>query len=370
MNSPFSRDFNVIYTRVVQGCNLNCSHCFTLGDQDPIGLTSLELIQRYYRVLRQRLNPEKAVFYIHGGETFLAPLDYLATVNRYIRETFDETKIDIIPQTNLTYAINDEWIEFIRREYRATIGVSWDAAIRFRSASQETRFFNNLRRLLDAGINVHIAITVQKHLLERDPLEVVAQFEGVSSIDFELLTYFDAQTASLRVNNERWSQWLDTVVAYYQTHPTSWALPMADLLTQSIQKQQIHDCKCNCCDRRTFTLNPNGTVGLCPDTTYITPLATVTALEEDWAGFEARAVDVIVGKLADAQLHENCYSCEHYEYCGGNCESSLFDDTDECPLSKRVFSRIRENLPVFVKLYEDRALPNLTELRRDYEQDH
>lgn len=371
--SIFTTEFNVIYLRVVQGCNLNCTHCFTLGNKDPIMFTELDVIERYLTAIRKNVNPQKVTFYIHGGETFLAPLEYLAKVNAIIRKIFPDIKMDIVPQTNLIYKIDDEFIDFIKREYRGTMGISWDADIRFGSVAinkkteQEQVFFKNLKKLIDAGIKAHISITAQKNLLNYDPLEIVEKFHGADSIDFELLTTFDDQTRSLRPNNKKWADWLYRLVDYYENNEVSWCLPQVDLFTKTLMTGKLFDCKCNCCDKRTFTMNPNGTVGLCPDKTYVEPFSTVDEMYTDWAAFEAKSIDVIMKKLMELEEHEMCYKCEHYDICGGNCDASLFDDTDECPLSKKVIGRVRTNINRFIQLYEIKAKSNLTELRDNYD---
>jgi len=369
----FSNEFNVIYLRVVQGCNLNCTHCFTLGNKDPYMVTDLNYIEDFLSSIKDNVNPQKATFYIHGGETFLAPYSHLTDVNKIIRSKFPNMRMDIIPQTNLLYTIDDEFINFVKDEYRSTIGVSWDADIRFGSIAinkktdQENLFFSNLKRLLDNGIKVHIAITAQKHLLNYDPLEIVKMFDGVDSIDFELLTTFDEQTRNLKPNNKKWATWLEKLVDYYQHNKTTWCLPQIDLFTKTLIAGNLFDCKCNCCDKRTFTLNPNGTVGLCPDKTYVEPFSTTTEMRQDWATFQNKSLDVMMKKLVEMDHHTMCYTCEHYDICGGNCDASLFDDSDECPLSRNVISKIRNNKEVFIKLYEEKAKKNLTELRNDYE---
>jgi len=374
--SIFENKFNVIYLRVVQGCNLNCDHCFTLGNLDPIKNTKLELIEDFIFSIKKNVNPEKAVFYIHGGETFLAPLNHLKEVNTIIKKYFSDTKIDIIPQTNLIYSINDEFINFIKTEYRGTMGVSWDADIRFGSVNKKTKehqeklFFKNLKKLLNSGIKIHIAITAQKNLLNYDPIDVAKKFSGVDSIDFELLTIFDDKSKNLKMNNEKWSIWFDKLVEYYQHNKTSWCLPQVDLFTKSLIEGKILNCKCNCCDERTFTLNPNGTVGLCPDQTYVAPFSTVLEMKNDWKLFEKKSIDIVLNKKVKNSSHPMCYECEHYDVCGGNCEISLFDDTEECPLSKRMVSRVRNNQEVFKKLYINKGKVNLTELRENYEKNN
>jgi radical SAM protein with 4Fe4S-binding SPASM domain len=196
----------------------------------------------------------------------------------------------------------------------------------------------------------------------------VAQlFNGVDSIDFELLTIFDEKTRDLKPNNIEWSNWFDKLVEYYQHNETTWALPQIDLFTKSILSGKIYNCKCNCCETRTFTLNPNGTVGLCPDKTYVMPITTVDDMHNNWEQFEKTASDFIATKIHETESNMMCYECEYYDICGGNCEQELFDDTNECPLSKKAIGRVKQNIDTFSALYKNKARNKLTEMRNNYE---
>jgi radical SAM protein with 4Fe4S-binding SPASM domain len=205
---------------------------------------------------------------------------------------------------------------------------------------------------------------MQKHLVDVNPLKLAEMFAGVNSIDFELLSVFDEKTAALRPNLQKWSDWLDTLVDYYQHHEVSWCLPQIDLFTRAIENGQIYNCKCNCCDRRTFTLNPNGTTGFCPDNSYISPVSTVGEMAADWKAFEEKAHVAFIERLASLST-ENCYKCEHFNECGGNCEDYFFDDTGECPLSKKVITRIKNNRERFIYLLDNRASKNLAEMEKE-----
>lgn len=364
----FDRDNVVMFLRVVQGCNLNCTHCFTLGNQDKVKTTPFEYIDQFLTSIKRNVNPHRGVIYLHGGETFLAKLSYLRKVTERARELFHEKDFKIIPQTNLVYKLTDDFINFIRTECNGHIGVSWDAKIRFGSIKtehqvrQEVLYFNNLKTLLDNCFKVHITITAQKHLLDVDPLNITKMFAGVASIDFEHLTMFDEKTKNLRVNLKKWSDWLDVLVEYYQHNEVSWSLPQIDLFTKAIEDGEIYACKCNCCDRRTFTLNPNGTTGFCPDNSYISPVSNVQEMISSWSMYEEKAHNAHIERLATLST-ENCYTCEHYTECGGNCEDSFFDDSGECPLSKKVISRIKENKVTFIQLLNERSRKNLAELQ-------
>jgi len=359
----FNTDFNVIYTRIVQGCNLNCTHCFTAGNRDPIKVAELSTTEKYFKAIRQNVNPKKATFYLHGGETFLAPIPYMHEVCDQIDTIFDETTRIIVPQTNLMYNITDEFLDFLRTRCDNEIGVSWDYKIRFTTANQEALFWKNLQILLDEKVNIAIAITTQKHLLELDPIELAKRFAGVKSIDFELLTTFDQKTRNFKVRNVPWAAWLQKLVEYYVENDVSWSMPQVDMFTKSLQEGHTLDCKCNCCAQRTFTMNPWGSVGLCPDKTYYEPISDVDEMYSNWDAFATKALDEIV-RRKDEKMADVCYKCEFFEVCGGNCEVDLFwPDEDECPLSKAVIRFQQENLPQFARKYRI-AQDNLIELHK------
>lgn len=363
--SHFNKDFNVIYLRVVQGCNLNCTHCFTLGNQDKYQLAYLSQIDLFINNIKKNVNPKSAVFYIHGGEPFLAPLEYLSEVNSVIKKTFPDIHKNIIPQTNLMYKIDQPYINFIKKEYNSHIGVSWDHGIRFSTTTKglgEDLFLKNFRLLVDEGIEMAVAITVQKHLLTQDPIEVIKKLDGATSIDFEFLTMFDKKTHDLKVNNTEWSKFYFEIVKYYAEHDTTWSLPQVDLLTKSHLENKIYQCKCNCCQHRTFTMNCNGSTGLCPDETYFSPISTVQEMTTNWNLFQKKAEQLYLGQLGQ-DINEICTKCDFFSICGGNCEASLFNPgDDECPLSKKSIGFQFSRIEIFKNKLKI-AKKNLVELR-------
>lgn len=363
----FDSEFIVVYLRVVQGCNLNCTHCFTLGNRDRFRLAEIENIRNFLRGIREKVNPSKVVFYIHGGEPFLAPREYLSRVNGAIREFFSDIRHDIIPQTNLMYRVDDEFVRFVKQEYRGNIGVSWDVGIRFGStlgSLGEDLFLRNFRFLATAGVDMAVAITVQRHLLNHDPIELARKLNGATSLDFEFLTTFDEKTCDLKVRNEEWAPYFERIVRYYSENETTWAMPQVDLFTKSFLENKLYRCKCNCCSNRTFTLNCDGTIGLCPDEAYFAPISDIREFSDDWSSFRSKAAAVHARQLA-ASTMPVCMSCEFFEACGGNCDAHLFTEGEqECPLSRSSLRYQFANLGVFKKKL-GRAHERLPELREE-----
>lgn len=365
--SSFNKDFNVIYLRVVRGCNLNCSHCFTMGTRDSYSLAPLEYIESFLKSIKENVNPQHAVVYIHGGEPFLAPYEYLSQVNGLIKKILSIKKVNIIPQTNLMYRVDEKYTDFIKQEYAGNLGVSWDYGIRFgttSSAFNEDLFFGNFKKVVASGANVAVAITVQKHLMELNPVEVVKKFEGAKSLDFEFLTTFDEKTSALKVPNKIWSKFYLQILQYYAAHSTTWSLPLADLFTKSFLENRIYQCKCNCCQNRTFTMNVDGSVGLCPDDTYYAPISTVQELSRDWEVFAQKAMLKHAEQIGEP-INELCQTCEFYEHCGGNCEASLFlEGEDECPMSRESLAFQLARVDIF-KNKLNSAYANLPELKKE-----
>lgn len=361
----FDSGFNVIYLRVVQGCNLNCTHCFTLGNRDRYELAPYEQVRNFLSTIKNNVNPKSGVVYIHGGEPFMAPLSYHRELNQIIKEEMGSTYINIIPQTNLMYKIDDEYIDFIKKEYNGHIGVSWDYKIRFGSTSSglnEDLFLSNFKKLVDNGIEIAVAITVHKYLVDQNVENIVKKFDGAKSLDFEFLTYFDEKTKNLKVDNVEWSNFYSELVRYYSDNKTTWSLPLVDLFTKSVNENKIYQCKCNCCQNRTFTMNCNGTVGLCPDETYFDPLSTVNEMVNNWEGFVKAASDKHAVQIART-IKKLCMSCEFYDYCGGNCEEQLLNDEDlECPMSRKALKYQFDNMDKF-KMKMKQAYTNLPELK-------
>jgi radical SAM protein with 4Fe4S-binding SPASM domain len=129
-----------------------------------------------------------------------------------------------------------------------------------------------------------------------------------------------------------------------------------------IVENKIYNCKCNCCQHRTFTLNCNGTLGLCPDETYVRPLSDIQEVSENWAAFERKAREQYFTHITQ-EVNQLCQNCDLFDVCGGNCEPALFDETSvECPLSKSVLNFQIANLGMF-KAKLEKAKLNLIELR-------
>lgn len=345
--TEFNQESINIFVRAVQSCNLNCTHCFTMGDRDPVKILDQLDLFKFVSSISKNVRPKNTKIYLHGGEPFLASEKELTEIANICKNTFRNSVMTI--QSNLAFPLKDWHLDFMKKYCNSFIATSWDADIRFRSQKQEELFFKNLKILESHGIKYAVHLTVQDKLLARNPIEVVKLFPNAELLEFEHMTVFDDRTRSIAPNNREWDEWYLEVVKYYVNNKPKWELPLLQMFQQNINAHDVFGCKCNCCADASFTINADGTTGLCGDTTYWNPLSDVDEMTYDWKSFEDKALDEIIRRRG-YEPHEMCYSCDLFEYCGGNIEHETFDDSGECVMGRSAMRYQLENQELFKEL--------------------
>lgn len=343
----FNQESINLFVRVVQSCNLNCTHCFTLGDKDPVKIIDPKTVKDFCQSIRDNVNPKQVKIYLHGGEPFLAKTEVLEEVSEICLTYFPQANITI--QSNFAFPLSSKQIRFMKKYCNSFVATSWDADIRFRTDRQEDLFFKNLERLKSEGIKYTVHMTVQDNLLKRNPVEVVEQFPDAELLEFEHMTVFDDRTRSIAPNNREWDEWYLEVIKYFVDTKPKWELPLLEMFQHNINAHDVFGCKCNCCADASFTLNVDGTAGLCGDTTYWNPLTDIGEMLFEWKTFEDKAMDEIIRRRG-YEPHEMCYSCDLFEYCGGNIEHETFDDSGECVMGRSAMRYQLENQELFKEL--------------------
>ena len=130
MNEKGSREFQIFVKPVGAICNLRCSYCYYLDRKTLYsGATDLlmtdDILEKYI-VKQIQASPENMInFSWHGGEPFLAGIDFFKKVRRLqsVHRPDGKTIVNGI-QTNGTL-INEEWCRFLSEE-GFIIGISID----------------------------------------------------------------------------------------------------------------------------------------------------------------------------------------------------------------------------------------------------
>lgn len=141
--TTISREFQIFAKPVGPICNLNCSYCYYLDKQNLYPdtghfLMTDDILEKYI-VKQIQASPESMInFSWHGGEPFLAGIDFFKKVRRLqsVHIPAGKTIVNGI-QTNGTL-INDEWCRFLSEE-GFIIGISIDGPAELHNIYRRTK---------------------------------------------------------------------------------------------------------------------------------------------------------------------------------------------------------------------------------------
>ena len=141
--TTISREFQIFAKPVGPICNLNCSYCYYLDKQNLYPdtghfLMTDDILEKYI-VKQIQASPESMInFSWHGGEPFLAGIDFFKKVRRLqsVHIPAGKTIVNGI-QTNGTLT-NDEWCRFLSEE-GFIIGISIDGPAELHNIYRRTK---------------------------------------------------------------------------------------------------------------------------------------------------------------------------------------------------------------------------------------
>jgi radical SAM protein with 4Fe4S-binding SPASM domain len=332
----------MFYLKTTETCNLNCKHCFTNGTNGPkIYWDTFKVINWLYRFATQHYNKNDSVHCeFHGGEPFLVP-------PRQMQEVIDKThffydNITWGATTNLVFKLYDEHIDLIKRSFNNRIATSWDPKIRFANNKQYELWHNNVKKLLAAGITVKLFISVTQDTINIDPKVMLRWIRrlGVHEVSFERLTHNGSANKfpdifPKNIDQDQWflklyesseklgaREWfknesLETIYSKFETGFTSGGT------------------FCRDCEEKIFTINADGTIAGCPN----------SAPEQSFGHIDDSIKDLINRPIrleniaCERSRNPACYSCEVFEYCGGDCHQLAWQD-DICGAPKSLMKQL------------------------------
>ncbi|MBE0679086.1 MAG: anaerobic sulfatase maturase [Bacteroidales bacterium] len=172
MSSVF-REFQVFVKPVGARCNLACSYCYYLENQDivsssPGGVMSDDILERYVRQHIEASTEPEIFFSWHGGEPTMAGQDFYMKAVEYQKRFKPEgsTVVNGI-QTNATL-ITEEWGRFLSRE-GFYVGISLDGPEKYHSLNRTRRDGKGTFADVMRGLDV-----IRKHNVPHEFLCVVS----------------------------------------------------------------------------------------------------------------------------------------------------------------------------------------------------
>ncbi|AUZ94953.1 radical SAM domain-containing protein [Agrobacterium phage Atu_ph07] len=315
-----------IYLKTTETCQLNCAHCFTSGRfGKKIYFDPDKTIDWFKRLHHAQPTLRHVTVEFHGGEPFLAPVADM-------RKVWNECK-DLFPNmrwaacTNLTYTLDDEKLEFMKEAMFPYIATSWDDGIRFENEKQESLWRKNLKTLVDEGFEVTLMVSLSKKTIQKEPIELfrMAAELGVKWVSLERITPHGNAVGSQNVfpSNIEMDEWfLKMWHQSVETKAWEWAPKNVFMngILEKFNRGHTGGVFCRNCETKMFTINPDGSIGGCPNDA---PINNYGHLDDD--------INTLLynpGRMkkiaCEAFRNPACYHCPVFDICNGDCQQMLW----------------------------------------------
>lgn len=338
-----------IYVKLTNNCNLKCAHCYNSVCTDSKQMTAetLEKILLYIADLKEQGYTVDVA--LHGGEpTLYSDIDALQD----FVYSCNEMQVPITMTTNLVYDINEDWLALFKRlkqdDGEPLVLTSWDYKIRFKHNMQEQMWETSVKKLLDEGIIVQPIVSLTKVLLEKKTPKSIFEYMdklGVKRLNFERLTCTgraEDNEEDLMPNNQQVDTW---VAEAYKTWKNSYSymyIPLLDALEWAAYEGKYIGCRARECTKSVRTFNPDGSMATCPNIP-LEIVGNITNTETMEVG------DTIIGNNKYKELcnkesikNNECYTCEYYSICNGDCFQLRWDYSG-CPGLKKTIREVMKN---------------------------
>jgi radical SAM protein with 4Fe4S-binding SPASM domain len=318
---------NLIYLKTTETCNLNCKHCFTSGKNGKKIFWDHVATADWLCRLRNEVNNGHVHLEFHGGEPFLADLDTLQYVFNECNGLWESMTWGAT--TNLTYNLTSDIIKFIRGPLGNRIATSWDTDIRFANPKQYDLWRSNVSKLIDLGVTVKLFVSVSAGLLKLQPhdfLEWVRDL-GVAELSLERITHdgnanIHPDIFPNNVDQDKW--FLDLHHASVQLGADKWFIN--DFFESVYDKFSWGTINtgtfCRDCEEKLFTVNADGTIAGCPNSAPTAHFGHISDNIQTMLSSPQRINNIVCEKSRNS----NCFGCEVFQYCGGDCHQLPWQD--------------------------------------------
>jgi radical SAM protein with 4Fe4S-binding SPASM domain len=332
----------MVYLKTTETCQLNCEHCFTNGTNGrKIYFSVPKTIDWFHRMKAAVPKLESAHVAFHGGEPFLAPVSDM-------KEVWSSCK-DLWPSlwwsttTNLVYKLDNEKIDFMKTAFSNGLATSWDKGIRFSNQKQEDLWRDNVKTLLQEGMDVTLMVSLSKSVVDVEPIELLNFVSdlGVKYLHLERITPNGNANLNPHIfpTNKELDAWF--VKMWHQSVEHGMYKKFENLFFNSILSSltfTTHSgCRCRQCEQKIFTINADGNIGGCPNSAVDN---TFGSLEDD-----IPTLLTSPGRMANIACESSrnplCYSCEVFDICNGDCHQLAWEG-DICASPKSLMKHFKQ----------------------------
>lgn len=309
------------YLKTTETCNLNCKHCFTNGTSGAKIYWDYKKVSNWLKDFRLTANEKDfAHCEFHGGEPFLVPVEQMHYVWDECKSLWNNMSWGIT--SNLVFKLKNEHVEFIKGPLNSRIGTSWDPKIRFANNKQSELWHKNVKYLLSEGIKIKLFISVTQDTINIEPILLLNWIKtlGVQEVSFERLTKNGNAKLFPEIfplNKEQDAWFLKMHHQSEQYGARKW---FDNEFLESIYEKFENNfiaggTFCRDCEEKIFTINADGTISGCPNSA---PEFQFGTIDDDI--FTLLNSPIRLENIScERSRNENCYTCEVFEYCGGDC---------------------------------------------------
>ena len=315
-----------IYLKTTETCQLNCAHCFTSGRLGrKIYFNPTHTIDWFRRLKEAQPLLQNVTVEFHGGEPFLAPVSHMRKVWEATKDLFPNMRFSAC--TNLTFNLDDEKLNFMKEAFSNTIATSWDDGIRFENDKQEELWRKNVKTLVDAGFDVTLMVSLSRNTIQKEPIELLrmAADLGVRYISLERLTPHGNAEGNDKIfpSNIEMDAWFLRMWEQSVEHKAwEWAPQNVFLngILEKFNRGYTGGVFCRNCETKMFTLNPDGTIGGCPNDAPVNNYGRLDMPIKELFFNPGRMKKI----ACETFRNPACYQCPVFDICNGDCQQMLW----------------------------------------------
>lgn len=314
-----------IYVKTTGTCNLNCQHCFTNGKNGDKTQFDPEATAVWVRDFMSRY-PEGTHYHMefHGGEPFLVPL---AKLMQYADHFASDPHVSMCANSNLTFKLTREHINFIRTYFGGYIGTSWDHWIRWSNQRQVELWKSNLWKLRMSNIGISLKVSVSRQLLTMTPDWFLDQMEElpVDEVSLERLTLDGSAQCNVGIfpDNEEQDNWYLALYHRYKARQGRVKIRTLDIIEEKLKNNVVKvDTNCRNCEQNLVTINSDGSLSGCPNTAASLHHATLESGVDAFLRSDGRLEEI----ATELTWGDACITCDVYDLCGGDCHRLPWQD--------------------------------------------
>lgn len=330
-----------VYLKSTDTCNLNCSHCFTSGNNPLRYFWNVDEIKDWVsRFMAYIPESDQVHFEFHGGEPMLAPLEQLIEVRDLLRTYKERASIGIT--TNLVYKIYPEMQDFFNS--LDGFATSWDPDIRFANEKQYELWQENMASVVSARAEkgVILNVSVSRVLTQMDQKELIIFLKntGAYKVLFDRITldgnavdHLELFPSNTEINN--WYIKMDE--ASRSLDARKWFLNAAleDVYKKFENGATACGTFCRDCEERLLTISANGAITGCPNSAQEESFG-ITSMSMEELFFSAKRLNAMT---EERMRNEKCFECPVFSYCGSDCHRLSWDG-DICPAPKELMKKL------------------------------